>query len=250
MGIVVDSVTKTINGVNILDNVSFSVDDGQIYGLVGPNGAGKTTMIRIMLNIYKQTNGKILIDGIDNNSPNFVGVKNKLGFLLDNLGLYNDLTAWDNVEFFDRIYFATSDKISRHERISQALRKVDMFNERDKKITFFSRGMRLRIALARCFVHSPKYLFLDEPSRGLDLEAIEILRNIILESKSNGATIFISSHDLGEMEKTCDAFGFISKGKLIENAKREDLFVKYADCFDGRRPNLEAIYKKLLFKRV
>ena len=249
MGIIIESLTKIINGKSILDNISLEVEDGQIFGLVGPNGAGKTTMIRIMLNIYAPTEGRILIEDTDNRSVDFFKIKHKIGFLLDNLGLYNDLTAWDNIEFFDRIYFSKSSRSSRYKRISRALQKVNMLEDSNKKITFFSRGMRLRVALARSFVHSPKYLFLDEPSRGLDLEAIQLMRDIILELKANGSTVFISSHDLGEMEKTCDAFGFISKGKLIETGERKYLFSKHKDCFDGQIPNLEAIYNKLITNR-
>ncbi|MCR4996498.1 MAG: ABC transporter ATP-binding protein [Butyrivibrio sp.] len=237
------NVSKVINGRKIIDNISLSIPDGTVYGVIGPNGAGKTTMVRLMLNLYEMSEGTIRIGGVDVTSHKFAKVKSKIGVLLDSLGLYQDLNAWDNVEFFDRIYFPKSSDSDRHTRISHALELVDMQSHADEKITYFSRGMRQRLALARAFDIDPELLIMDEPTRGLDLEGQFAVRKFVEQMKEQGRTVVINSHNLGELQKVCDCFGFIRGGQLVEEGTYEELKAKYSggsEVFD-----LEDVYKQI-----
>jgi len=142
MEINVISVSKTIGQETILDNVSFKVNRGDIFALVGPNGAGKTTLIRLILNLYNPDSGKITVNNVDVRSKEYDKVRQKIGFLLDNIGLFRDLTAWENLEFFHRIYFPNASKSIRNEKISMLLKEFDLYSKKDSNISFFSRGMR------------------------------------------------------------------------------------------------------------
>ncbi|CRZ33501.1 ABC-2 type transport system ATP-binding protein [Herbinix hemicellulosilytica] len=222
------NVCKTIGKETILSNVSFKVNQGDIFALVGPNGAGKTTLIRLILNLYNPDSGKITVNNVDVRSKEYDKVRQKIGFLLDNIGLFRDLTAWENLEFFHRIYFPNASKSIRNEKISMLLREFDLYSKKDSNISFFSRGMRQRLALARALVNDPELLILDEPSRGLDLEGQILLRDFILKNAKQGKTVFINSHDLLSLQKLCTKIAFINKGKIYDIGTYEELSKRYS----------------------
>jgi len=168
--------------------------------IVGKNGAGKTTLLRLILGLYQPDNDTIKVNNINVSSNDFHKVKQEIGFLNDNIGLFRDLTAWDNIEFFHRIYYPNASNDTRKEDISYVLNKVDLYGHKNKKINFFSRGMKQRLAIARSIINKPKLLILDEPHRGLDIDGKEMIKDIIKEYHNNGTTILINSHDLNDIQ--------------------------------------------------
>lgn len=246
MEIVINNVKKKIKNKNILNGVSIRVRKGQAYGLIGPNGAGKTTLLRIIMNLYQPTKGNVSINGIEVRTQAFNDLKKNIGCLPENLGLYKELTAWDNLEFFDRIYFPSSTINDRRNRIKKKLEFVELYHKKDEKITFFSIGQKQRLALARAFINDPKLLILDEPTKGLDVEGVFMLRNYIETMKKSGLTIFMNSHHLSEMQKTCDICGFIKNGQLIEEGSFKDLLARYHKT--DEQIDLEDIYKAIITK--
>ncbi|MFF2020171.1 MULTISPECIES: ABC transporter ATP-binding protein [Paenibacillus] len=227
MVIKVSNVSKKLGQHMVLDDVSLQIGKGQIFALVGPNGAGKTTLVRLIMNLYEAMSGDISINGIYVTDRRFDQEKKKIGFLFDNIGLFKDLTAWENIEFFDRIYNPKAKKADRHRRIGQVLQDFDLYDKRYSSTTTFSRGMRQRLVLARAVVNNPEIILLDEPSRGLDLEGQITLRNFLLNCKKNGVTVLINSHDLNELEKVCTHIAFIKKGKIIRSGTYDEIREAY-----------------------
>ncbi|MCB2362191.1 ABC transporter ATP-binding protein [Clostridium estertheticum] len=227
MDIKLIDVTKKIGNNVILDGVSLTIKQGETSLIVGKNGAGKTTMIRIILNLYQATSGKVFVNKVDVNSSEYTVVRNKIGFLMDNIGLFKDLTAWQNLEFFDRIYFPKAPHHHRVERITKRLKEVELYNKKDEKITFFSRGMRQRLAIARSLINNPKLLILDEPSRGLDIEGKELLKEYIKRLQKEKCTILINSHDLNDFQHICTNLSFLKDGKIICSGTYRQLQDKY-----------------------
>lgn len=242
MEIKCESISKVIDGKTIIENLDLLIKNGEIFGLVGPNGAGKTTLIRLILNLYELTKGNIYIDDIDVNSKNFNKLKCDIGVLLDCLGLYKDLTAWENIEFFDRIYYPNSSKKSRKERIGQSLNDLGLYDRRNDKIIFFSKGMKQRLALARVFNAKPKLLFLDEPTTGLDVEGQFAIREAIIRLQKQGTTIFLNSHNLGELQKMCTHIGFLKNGILIEEGTLDEISNRYK----ASEKDLEELYMHIM----
>ena len=215
MEIKFNNVCKTIGTKKILSNVSFSIPPGSVFALIGPNGAGKTTIGRILLNTYEVSSGSVTVDGVNVSDKKYAKLKDQIGFVLDNLGLFNSLNAWQNVEFFDRVYHKNDTSINRVNRIQKALASVDLLSRKDEKPTFFSRGMKQRLAIARLITCDPKLVFLDEPSKGLDVEGKLAIRQYIRQLKSKGVTTFLCSHDLSELEKIVTHIAFINNGEIL-----------------------------------
>ncbi len=235
--------TKTVKKINILDHVNLTVKSGSIYGLVGPNGAGKTTFIRSMLQMYNLTSGDIIIDSVSVKDKLFYKVKQNIGCVLDVFGLYKDLSAWENVEFFHRLFFRNATAISRKQDIESVLKQVNLLDKKDSYITYFSKGQKQRLAIARAIVNRPRLLILDEPTNGLDVENIIALREYLRTINKQGVTIFISSHNLSELEKICTDIGFLGNGKMLKEINILDL--KFDKNIHTERSILESEYKKI-----
>jgi ABC-2 type transport system ATP-binding protein len=210
--ICISHLSKKFGNHQVLDDISFTVQSGEIFSYLGPNGAGKTTTLRILLNILKPTSGIVTVMGTDVTSPEYRLTRKKIGFVLENLGLYEYLTAADNLEFYDRLYNAPE---GRQKRINGLLEQVDLSAVKDKPVSTFSFGMKQRLALARALINDPSLLFLDEPMKGLDVEGRVMIRNLLLDLKKNGTTIFLNSHDLDEMQRISSRVAVINKGKLL-----------------------------------
>ncbi len=236
----IQDVSKIIDHKEILQHIDLTIDDGEIFSLIGPNGAGKTTLVRLILNLYSPTTGKISVNHIPVADKEFGQEKYKIGFLLDNLGLFKDLSAWDNMEFFDRIYYPKEEKAKRRERIERGLKLVGLSEHAGSKITFFSRGMKQRLCLARALIHQPKLLILDEPLRGLDLEGQILVRNLLLQLKKEGCTIFVNSHNLDETQRIATQLAFIKEGRILDKGTT-GYFLKKYQC-----GSLEEVYMKLI----
>lgn len=202
-----NNVTKKFDNKIVLDNISFSVDKGDIFGYLGPNGAGKTTSIRMMLGILEPSAGNIQVCGINSKNNK---LRNKMGFCLDDEGLYLELTAKENMGFYDRIY---NSSIGRENRISNLLEMFEIEEYGDKLVAEFSKGMKRRLGLAKALLNNPEILVLDEPTNGLDPDGQYLIKNI-LRNISSKTTVFFSSHNLGDVEDICTKVAII-KNKLL-----------------------------------
>jgi len=202
---------KQIGNTKVVENINFTIYSNDIFGYLGPNGAGKTTTIRLLLGLLTPTKGKVLVAG---RNPNEKDVRGKIGFCLDDDGLYNDLTAWDNLEFFDRIYNSSQ---GRQKRISDLLEKMELSKVSNKKVWEFSKGMKRRLALGRALITNPILLVLDEPMSGLDPDGQLLFRGII-KNLAQDITVFFSSHNLAEVENTCNRVAIINKTILVSDS--------------------------------
>jgi ABC-2 type transport system ATP-binding protein len=220
----VKSLTKKIGSTVIVNDVSFSVKKGEIFGLLGPNGAGKTTIIRMIASLINRTNGQVLINGHDLDRD-FEGAMHDLGAIVENPEFYKYMTGRKNMIHYARM---AKEKIKK-ERIDEVARLVKLDHAMDKKVKTYSLGMRQRLGVAQAVLHRPQLLILDEPTNGLDPQGIREFRDYLRQLANEGIGVLISSHLLSEMQLMCDRFAVIEKGKLIhiENniieEKEEDL---------------------------
>lgn len=243
MEIVANKIYKKIDSKTILKDITLRIKSGSIYGLIGPNGAGKTTFSRLLMNIYTPTSGIITINGIDTTSDDFEKIKPYISCVMDNLGLYKNLSVSENVEFFHRIYFPKASNIERSNSIKKSLEIFGLQDKQNSKINFLSKGERQRLALARACLNRPKLIILDEPTTGLDVQGILLVRRYIQKLKNQGTTVLINSHNLSELEKVCDYYGFIDKGNIFEQGDLDELIEKYSKKLNTHSLSLEDIYR-------
>ena len=209
--IAVESLHKSYGEMVALDEVTFNVPKGEIFGFVGPNGAGKTTTIRILATLSAADSGEATIGGIPvHEAP--ADVRNLIGYMPDFFGVYDRLTSAEYLEFY-----AACHGVPRRKRAAVArelLELVDLSDRRDAQVDTLSRGMKQRLGLARALVHDPSVLLLDEPASGLDPRARVEMKELIRELRRMGKTILISSHILPELEELCTWVGFIDGGRM------------------------------------
>lgn len=203
-------VTKIIKNKRIVDNVSFSVQAGEIFGFLGPNGAGKTTTIRMITGLIKISEGDIYIQG-HNIKKDFINAIKNIGGIIENPDLYKYLSGYENLKQYTRMMSG----ISEH-RVKEVIELVGLTDSINKKVRTYSLGMRQRLGLAQALLHRPSILILDEPTNGLDPEGIHELRDYLKKiSHEEGVAVLVSSHLLSEMELMCDRVGVLKKGKLV-----------------------------------
>lgn len=213
-----DNLTKIYNQKKVVNNVSFSVFAGQIFGFVGPNGAGKSTTIRMITGLTPITEGSIRICGYNINI-NFRNAISNVGAVVETPQLYPYLSGLNNLKLFAKLHGKAAEK-----RIPQIVKLVGMENRIKDKVSTYSLGMKQRLGIAQALLNKPKLLILDEPTNGLDPNGIVEMRNIlkVLAEKQEMA-IIISSHNLAELEQTCDVIGLINGGKLIEHKTMKEI---------------------------
>ncbi|WP_121613311.1 ABC transporter ATP-binding protein [Mesobacillus foraminis] len=213
----VSSLTKQIGKKTIVDNVSFKVEKGEIFGLLGPNGAGKTTIIRMIVSLIIRTGGTVTINGY-NLDDSFKQAMNELGAIVENPEFYKYLSGYKNLRHYKRMALADISE----ERISEVTRLVGLENAIHDKVRTYSLGMRQRLGVAQAILHNPSILILDEPTNGLDPQGIREFRDYLRELASQGTSVLVSSHLLSEMQLMCDRFAIIESGKLIHIASMHD----------------------------
>jgi nod factor export ATP-binding protein I len=196
-----------------LDNLSFSVKEGEIYGILGQNGAGKTTLMSILFGSIKPTSGSFRICGMtyENNIPE---IRHQIGIVPQEYALYPTLTARENLEYFGSLY-KIKPKIL-NEIIDKSLEKMGLLEVANQKIEYYSGGMKRRINLLAGILHLPKILFLDEPTVGVDVISKNTIIQYLKELNMNGMSILYTSHHLLEAQELCHRVGILSEGKLIE----------------------------------
>jgi ABC-2 type transport system ATP-binding protein len=208
----VEHLVKRYSGLVAVNDVSFSVDQGEVFGLLGPNGAGKTTVINILCTLTKPTSGKALINGFDANHQQSQ-VRQCIGLVFQDPSLDDRLSALENMEFHSRVYNIPASV--RKDRIEQVLRMVELWERRRDIVKTFSGGMKRRLEIARGLLHHPKVLFLDEPTLGLDPQTRSRLWAFILGlQKTEGTTIFLTTHYMDEAEYA-HRIAVMDYGKII-----------------------------------
>lgn len=214
--ICVDGLIKEYAGIKVVDGVSFSVNKGEIYGLLGRNGAGKTTIMKILLGLANPTSGKVSILGKDMSVNSEKKVLKKVGCIIENPGFYSNLTGTENLEIFAKLRGLDQDSVKK------ALELVNL-PYKDKKIfSKYSLGMKQRLAIANAIMHNPEILVLDEPTNGLDPIGIAEVRELLKKLKESGISILISSHILSELENVADRISIIDFGKMIEEINMKE----------------------------
>jgi ABC-2 type transport system ATP-binding protein len=195
--------------LDVLRDVSFEVGPGEIFGFIGPNGAGKTTTIRVMATLLEPMAGRVEIDGIDVTiDPE--EVRRRIGYMPDHAGVYDRITVREYLEFFADAFRVPSPGI-----VDAVLELTDLGKIQDRIVATMSKGMKQRLQLGRILLHDPKVLILDEPASDLDPRARIEIRDLLLELRSLGKTIFLSSHILTELSDVCTSIGILEKGRLV-----------------------------------
>jgi ABC-2 type transport system ATP-binding protein len=216
-------LTKQFDRHIAVNDIDLQVAAGEVCGLIGPNGAGKTTLLRMLAAAEEPTIGEIYINGDrllrDRSHPI---LKQRIGFLPDDFPLYDDLTVWDYLDYFARLYNLQQPR--RRERINSVLELVQLTNKRNSLISTLSRGMKQRLSLGRTIIHEPLLLLLDEPVSGLDPIARMQFREIIKALQEAGMTVVISSHVLSDLAELCTWVGIMELGYLVESAPLQELY--------------------------
>jgi len=217
----VENLTKKFGDFTAVDNVSFSVNKGEIFAFLGPNGAGKTTTIRMLTTLLKPTSGRILINGSDPVREQN-DVRRSFGIVFQDPSLDDELTAQENMEFHGVLYDVPKD--IRRKRIEELLKFVELWDRKNELVKNFSGGMKRRLEVARGLVHHPKILFLDEPTLGLDPQTRSHIWNYIKNlNKEERMTVFFTTHYMEEADKVAQKIAIIDHGKIIVQGTPEEL---------------------------
>jgi len=218
------NLKKSFGAVQAVGDLSFSAPDGKITGLLGSNGAGKSTTLRIICGVLQADHGSVLIDG-------------RVGALLDHIGIYPRLTARENLEYFGELNGIPPAQLQQ--RIGQVLLQLGMETIADRRTAGFSQGERMKTALARAILHSPRNLLLDEPTNGLDIPSVRALRSLLRLMRDSGMCIVLSSHILEEVRILCDHVAIVASGTVVAQGSPEDL------CRQTASASLEDAFIKL-----
>lgn len=220
-------VTKAFEDRVVIKNLSFSINKGEIVGLLGPNGSGKTTTVRLINGVLAPNSGSIQVFGQDPMDESG-DVRARTGVLTESAGLYGEMTAEQNLMFFAKIYGVKAPK----DYIRELLLRFGLHEHKDRKVETFSTGMKKRLGIAKALVHRPEVLFLDEPTTGLDPEASRDLIGYIRElNEQDNVTILLATHLLRQVQDLCHRFLFLHEGQLIESGTMRQLTDRYMESF-------------------
>jgi ABC-2 type transport system ATP-binding protein len=211
------NVTKRFGDVVAVEDLDLTVEEGEIYGFLGPNGAGKTTTINMILDFVRPTTGTVEVLGWSAQQDG-VDIRKQIGVLPEGFGLYHRLTGRQHVEFA-----IDSKRVNASENAGELLERVGLADAADRKAGEYSSGMSQRLGLAMALVGEPEILILDEPTSGLDPNGARELREIVREEVDRGATVFFSSHILGQVEAVCDRVGILRDGRMVAEDSIDEL---------------------------
>lgn len=228
-----ENLKKQVKNKVIVENISFSVNDGDVIGLIGANGAGKTTIIKLILGLIKLTEGKVHINGYDI-EKDFIKAIEKVGAIVETPDLYMYLSGYDNLKITANNY-----KNIPKSRIDEVVKLVGLENRIKDKVSTYSLGMRQRLGIAEAIINNPQLLILDEPTNGLDIEGIIEIRNLIKSLSEKGIAILISSHNLTEIENVCNRIIAIKSGNIIVDELIEEFKI-----FNGEKLTSEQAFIK------
>lgn len=217
--IVTNNLSKTYT-TPVLQNISFSINPGEIIGYIGPNGAGKSTTIKILTGIIPDFDGEVTVLGMDIRKD-IMEVKKRIGYIPENAALYDTLTPLEYLQFIGQLYKMDWSKVDK--KAKELLHLFQLTDYLESRMTTFSKGMRQKVLLIAGMMHNPSILFLDEPLSGLDANAVIMVKEILSQLKRGGKTIFYSSHIMDVVEKISDRIMIINKGEMIANGTFEEL---------------------------
>ena len=236
--VVVENLVKKFGKVKALDGLTFSVREGEIFGLVGPNGAGKTTTLRIIATLLYPTSGSVKVFGLDT-VREADEVRKLISYLPEEAGTYENLTGYEFLEFFASLY--TDNKEDMKRMVSEAIRIANLGERIYDKTKTYSKGMKRRLLVARTLMVNPRLAILDEPTSGLDTSFAVQIRNIVKDyNRNRGTTILLSSHNMLEVEYLCDRVALINQGKIVAMGSPRELKEKYS------AENLEEVFIKII----
>jgi ABC-2 type transport system ATP-binding protein len=216
-----ENLSRSFGSLKALDRLSLRVERGEVFGFLGPNGSGKTTTIRLLLGLLEADEGRAEVLGLDTRTQ-ADQVRARCGALLENNGLYERLSAADNLDYYGQIWQLP--RVERETRIRDLLEPLELYKRRHEPIGRWSRGMKQKLAVARTLIHRPDVVFLDEPTAGLDPVASAALREDLQNLVAReGVTIFLTTHNLAEAEQLCTRVGVLSRGKLLAAGRPEEL---------------------------
>ena len=231
-----EHLTKRLDAIAVVDDLSFSVAPAEVFGFLGHNGAGKTTTVQMLTTLTAPTTGTAQVAGFDIGAD-AIQVRAAIGYVPENVRLYDRLTATENLLFFARL----SGVATPAARVAEVLTYLDSADLGPRRVGTFSKGMRQRIGLAQAILHRPKVLFLDEPTSGLDPMGIKLLRDLILRlNRDEGMTIFMNTHLISEIAQTCTSIAVLGHGRLIYHDRVAAVTARYGDA-----AAIEALYLSL-----
>lgn len=222
----IQHLSKKIGKTEILHDISLTLHHGEVFGFLGPNGSGKTTTMKAILGIIEPSAGSVEVFG---STMDDVDVRKRIGFMPENTYLYKYLTGDEFLDFNGKFYGL--DKETLEKRKTLVLEKVGLHHARQKRLNAYSKGMLQRIGLAQAILHDPEMIFLDEPMSGLDPVGRKMIKDLLIELKAEGKTIFFNTHILSDVEAICDRFSIIVEGSLVADMKISELTESLEDFF-------------------
>lgn len=217
--IITHNLSKTFDAP-VLKNISINIKSGEIIGYIGPNGAGKSTTLKILTGILPDFDGEASVLGFDVRTE-IMEVKRRIGYIPENAALYETLTPLEYLHFVGQLYSLDRSEVDK--KVKDLLNVFELSEYTDARMTTFSKGMRQKVLLIAGMIHNPAILFLDEPLSGLDANAVILVKEILMQLKRNGKTVFYSSHLMDVVEKISDRIIIINKGELIANGTFAEL---------------------------
>ncbi len=219
----VAAVSKSFGGRQVVKDVSFSVQAGEVLGLVGSNGAGKTTTIRMMLDIVRPDSGSVRLFGL----PSSDAAKSRIGYLPEDRGLYRSLSVWDTLVYLASLKGVPPPEASR--RAAALLERVGLLVHKGKKVAELSRGMSQLLQFAATILHQPDLVILDEPFAALDPLNVRLMKELAAEERRRGAAFVLSTHQMGQVEELCDQVVMIDGGHVVLSGSLRDIRMKFSD---------------------
>ena len=221
MGIIeVENLSKSFGDIKAVNEISFTVSEGEIFGFLGPNGAGKSTTIRMLTGVLRPTSGIVKMFG-KNFWQNTIPIKQLISSVSETANVYNDLNGMYNLLLMAQLY-GISKKV-REERAAELLKKFELYDKRNLKAKAYSKGMKQRLLICMALMSEPKILFLDEPTSGLDVQTSILVRHLIKEYNKKGMTIFLTTHNMDIANELCDRIAIINNGKIVSLNAPENL---------------------------
>jgi ABC-2 type transport system ATP-binding protein len=218
----VQNISKTYAAVQAVDDLSFSVEQGEIFGLLGPNGAGKTTSIRMILDIIKPDRGHIQVLG----GPMSEATKSRIGYLPEERGLYEDMTLWDTLLFLGQLKGLSRRMAGT--RAETYLRQVELWDARERKIEALSRGMNQKAQFVAATMHEPDLIIIDEPFSGLDPVNTRLIKKLLYQMRERGAAVIMSTHQMHQVEEMCERILLVDHGRQVLYGSLQDIRRRFA----------------------
>ncbi len=241
-----EGLTKKYDNKPVVDHINLDIKKGEIFGLLGPNGAGKSTTMNMVCSLINPTAGRIELFGLDTKTDR-KKVKQKLGYIPQELAIHGNLKAWENVELFTSLYGIKGDKLRK--AVTESLEFVGLADKRNGFVKTFSGGMKRRLNIACAIGHKPELLIFDEPTVGIDPQSRNFILEKIRDVNSQGATVIYTSHYMEEIEAICTRIAIMDNGKIVAIGTKEEL-VELVTSDKDSQMTLEEVFLTLTGKKL